>query len=451
MSISSEKTLVFKHFVKDHLPKSLIILVKKIYSGIRNRSIRLKEWIIINQTQYLHAQAIKQIYKKEGAINVVFFALFDSVWKYDQLYHLMDEDSRFNPIILVCPIISYGREDMLLNMEKSSNLFLSRGYNVMPAYNPKTRKYVDVRTELKPDVIFYTNPYKGLIDDRYYIDRYPDILTCYTPYGINECNEYKIVYDSLLENLVWKHYLGFTNHIRYAKEYSRVKGRNTVYSGFPGVDRFIHPHTPTKDVWKIKDRNIKRIIWAPHHTITDYAFVHYSTFLEYCDFMFEMAQKYENNVQIAFKPHPLLRNRLELMWGKEKTLEYYSKWENLPNGILNNGAYEDLFLTSDAIIHDSGSFICEYLYTGNPAMFLSNGKEFNKRYNDFAQDCLKRYYIGKNKDDIEQFILNIITGTDSLKKDRHEFIKTALMPPNGKTASENIIDDLINSLHLPNK
>lgn len=433
-----------KEFAKEYLPTPILQPLKKAYAYYSKESRRERK--LIRLAPKLHAKAVKRIREKKGPINVVFFAIFDSVWKYDELYQLMVEDKRFNPTILVCPFVSYGKESMLETMEKCYNLFKSRSYNVLRAYNSAKNNYIDVRKELEPDIIFYTNPYEGLIDNGYFIKKFTDILTCYTPYSIQESKNPHYHYNLLLHNLLWRYYLGFHSAIGEAKQQARNKGKNTVYTGYPGIDRFIKTGEQFEDVWKIKDRKIKRIIWAPHHTITDYAFISYSTFLDYCDYMLDIAHRYKDKIQIAFKPHPLLRNRLNEMWGCDRTNAYYSKWEELPNGMLEDGAYEDLFMTSDAIIHDSGSFIGEYLYTNHPAMFLSNGRPFFEQYNELGIRCLDNYYIGKNKEDIESFILNLIEGNDPLKEQRERFVTEELLPPNGKLASENIIDDLLKEL-----
>ena len=79
-------------------------------------------------------------------------------------------------------------------------------------------------------------------------------------------------------------------------------------------------------------------------------------------------------------------------------------------------------------------------------MFLENGIPDREKYNDLAIQCLNHYYIGNNEDDIENFIQQVIRGEDPIKEDRISFVKQELYPPNGKLASENIMDDLISSL-----
>lgn len=70
---------------------------------------------------------------------------------------------------------------------------------------------------------------------------------------------------------------------------------------------------------------------------------------------------------------------------KRKTDRYYSEWESLSNAQLETGKYVDLFMTSDAMIHDCGSFTIEYHYTLKPVMYLVKGEEHTKMMNAFAK------------------------------------------------------------------
>ena len=130
----------------------------------------------INTNASKQKKALAQL-KGKNKIKCVFFGLFDSVWKYDELYRLMQVHPRFEPIILVCPIVNFGRDNMLKKMDDAYNFYKVRGFNVIKSYNKETNKYINVKKELSPDIIFYTNPYKGLIDDRYFITNYLDIKT----------------------------------------------------------------------------------------------------------------------------------------------------------------------------------------------------------------------------------------------------------------------------------
>lgn len=393
----------------------------------------------------MQKKALKRLKGKER-LRCVFFALFDEVWKYDGVYRLMSSNPRFEPIVLVCPVVNYGKDNMLNRMDKCYKYFKSKGYNVIKSYNPETDEYIDVYKELAPDLIFYTNPYEGLIDMRYYIDKFRDVLTVYVPYFFGESVNYKVAYNNLFSNLVWRKYVETVKHRAFAIKYADNKGVNTCVVGYPGIEALIDKgYVASYKDWKLGNNvERKRIIWAPHHTLEAVGTCHYSCFLMYCDFMIKMAEKYSDKIQIVFKPHPLLRNKLNEIWGVEKTTLYYSKWEEMPNTALKEGDYEDLFLTSDAMIHDSGSFLIEYLYTNKPVMRTLNDIPLEKMYNPFALECLNHYYFANNDNDIEIFIQNVINGVDSLKEQRTKFVNEVLMPKG--SPSQNIIDDILDSI-----
>ena len=147
---------------------------------------------------------------------------------------------------------------------------------------------------------------------------------------------------------------------------------------------------------------------------------------------------------MVFKPHPLLKNKLDLLWGKEKADGYYAKWKKMPNTNVNEGDYIDLFLTSDAMIHDSGSFISEYLYVNKPVMRTLNDVDESEKMNDFAMECISNHYLAKKESDIEQFIQNVIHDVDPLKDKRTKFVEQVLMPKG--SPSENIVNDILDSI-----
>lgn len=161
--------------------------------------------------------------------------------------------------------------------------------------------------------------------------------------------------------------------------------------------------------------------------------------------MLELAKKYQEEVFWAFKPHPLLRPKLEYMWGEKRTADYYSEWERLENAQVETGKYIGLFMHSDAMIHDCGSFTVEYHYSGKPVMYLMSDNDLTLGFNEFQQRAFDLHYKGWSESDIEKFIIDVINGIDPMAKDRTEFLQKSLTPPNGKDASENIIEVLLSS------
>lgn len=389
-------------------------------------------------------KALKDVQNKRP-LKCVFFVVYYQTWKYDNVYKLMEDNPAFDPLILICPIVNYGKEKMLMHLKEGYSYFKAKNYNVILSYNSNNNKYVDVSAEIKPDIIFYTNPYKGLIDDRYYISNFFDYLTVYVPYAFNNNVDFEFCHNLPLHNMVWRYYAESEEHKHYSEISSACKGRNVVNVGYPGIEQFLNSkHNISCSDWKIEDVTMKKIIWAPHHTINHEGSVIYSCFLRFADYMLLMADKYKDSVQFVFKPHPILKSKLDLLWGKTKADEYYSLWKEKNNCNINDGDYCDLFLSSDAMIHDSGSFIAEYLYVNKPVMRIFNNIPLEKMYNPFALKCLDQYYKAYNEQDIEQFIQNVINGIDPLKEQRTKFVDEVLMPKG--YPSQNIIDDIIDSI-----
>lgn len=406
---------------------------------------RLSDSFCIRMAPKRHRLALSRI-KGKVQLKCVFLVLNESGWKYDYVFQKMLKSKRFDPIIVICPRTGWGKEYMMKKMNAAKVFYNNiKGYPTIVSYDEASGNYIDLRKELQPDIVFYCAPYRGTIEKRYFITNFPDILTVYVPYAFNSSSDYKSFQDELLHNLVWRYYAETNEHKQYSVLNARNHGRNVVVSGYPAIEVYLdQSYSPSFNDWKLKDTYLKRIIWAPHHTIERKGSVVYSCFLQYCDFMVEMAKKYSDTVQFVFKPHPLLRPKLERLWGKEKTDVYFEEWVEMPNTSYSEGNYVDLFLTSDAMIHDSGSFLAEYLYLNRPVMRTMNDCPIEGMYNPFAQKCIEVYYKAYSQGDIEAFIQQVIKGMDPMKEKRSAFVDKDLKPQG--LPSEVILKDILDSI-----
>ena len=198
-----------------------------------------------------------------------------------------------------------------------------------------------------------------------------------------------------------------------------------------------------RNPWKNNSR--KKIIYAPHHSIpgTNGNFIEYSTFLTFGEYMLELARKYKESTQRAFKPHPTLYPKLLKIWGKERTDSYYNTWRDLENAQVELGEYAGLFKHSDAMIHDCSSFIAEYQYARNPVMFLILDMNQRTFQGEFGKKAFEAHCLGRSTNDIENFVIDVINDRDSLQGIRDMFIRDYLTPPNGVSACDNIINTIL--------
>ena len=94
----------------------------------------------------------------------------------------------------------------------------------------------------------------------------------------------------------------------------------------------------------------------------------------------------------------------------------------------NNQDYLETFANSDTMIHDCGSFTAEYLFTNKPCCYmLKNVDDIKRKFLPMGQKCLDNYYKAFNKNDILNFIDNVvIKGIDPMKNQRDKGIKIKL-------------------------
>ena len=425
------------------------VLVKRLLPDIANRFISdLKIHTKIRLAVRNHRKLVRKI-KHKPVISVAFLVIHESIWKYEELYQLMKADKRFSLCIFICPYISYGEKTMKEEMERAYNYFADRGYETISTFDEQRNTWRDIKNIDKPDIVFFTNPHKVTLK-QYQIDNFLNVLTCYSPYAFVVIHKLEIHYKKHFHALLWKHFIETEFHRRYAEDLLSGLTKNTVVSGYPSLESIRHLCVKREDVWKVSDTDIKNIIWAPHHTINeDDSGLAYSTFLQYAEYFREFEKQYSQKIQIAFKPHPLLKSKLFLHpdWGVSRTTEYYESWYNIPNGQLEEGEYHNLFATSDALILDSASFLAEYLYTHRPLLFLERDSDLKSRLNSFGQAIYDHIYVAKELKEIEQFIQSVVVdGADYMQGSRLDFLVNQVMPRSGRTASENMYSEIKNEI-----
>ena len=397
---------------------------------------------MINKAQERTKLAAKRL-KDKKKIEVAFLLTTPGMWKLDYVFKLMQQDPLFHPYIVIFPYSQFKdfSESELWNTIKRTEDFIKvRGFEYIIPYNEQTNRWKDIRKELNPDIVFFTTPYRDILPQFYYY-HFKDKITCYVSYSFQAMNAYRLDYDQISLNMYSAIYAETKMHKHFAETYGRSKGRNYFVTGYPGTEIYLRQDYKAKDVWKSQDITKKRVIWAPHHTIDNNDDFQSSTFLVYAEQMLYLAKKYKDTIQFAFKPHQLLKFKLYKLWGEERTDNYYKQWQDAENTQLEETGYTDLFIGSDAMIHDSGSFTVEYLFLNKPTMFLvSNHQKAEQLFNDFGVLAYNQHYHGYTESDIEAFLSDIVLGqNDNLQQSRTEFIDTYLRQEHNELPSELIV------------
>ena len=404
---------------------------------LRNVMPPIRNWYVkrFAESQRQAAQRLRD----RDVINVAFQLTAPSIWKNDYLYQAMERSDRYHPYIVIMPSTFFRHDDRAsveATIDATECFVKEKGYEYVLPYDRQSHRWKDFCQSHKPDIMVFSVPYKDTFP-KYYIYNFRDTFTCLIPYAFISFDIRKLQYGLIFHSLVGLHVVETEIHKQMAAKVAYNKAINCVVTGYPGIEVFLRKDYLPKMQWKQQETLKKRVIWAPHHTIESVA--GYSTFLRYCDSMLDLARRYSDRVQFVFKPHQVLKLKLHKLWGVERTEQYYSRWKSLSNGQLEEGSYVDLFLASDAIIHDSGSFTTEYLYVGKPCMFLVSDGDMEAKFNEFGKQAYAQYYKGHSLEEIEKFLLHVVLeGNDPMFVQRENFLKTVLTP--NRMPSELIIE-----------
>lgn len=396
---------------------------------MNKESIKLIKWKLFH---YWMSLAVWKIRRKEK-IRFGFLLQELSQWKTEPLYQAMLAHPRFEPVLCISPCLEIaGAENRLIEYCRE------KGYEYM-LLDPGKR----IKEQAGIDFALPEKPYSTQIHTMHWVDRNRDVPFVIIPYFLSTITEDWLVnLRSCL--LCWRE---FVDNESCRQEWAKVqwlKGMNYAVTGLPVMDELLMRREDFPDVWPVADGR-KRIIYAPHHTISDLheEGIAYSTFLDYCETMLALRDKYGAQAYFVFKPHPSLRRKLLKIWGEERTDAYYQRWEKPGFSHVEQGAYLALFKHSDALIHDCGSFTVEYMYMDRPIMYLVRDEDHKENMIPYAKEAFDLHYKGKCADDIDQFIRQVVAGDDPLKEKRMAFKSRHLLPPNGRSACENILHEIL--------
>lgn len=389
---------------------------------ITNPVNRIKFWWYCHR--WMPARVCQMRSKK--TITVVFAIANLGAWKTELLYRTMLAHPRFNPqLVIIKSNEEESREEIIHYLRKQN-------YSCSVLSDSQT-----ICNTLNPDIIFYQKPYEGSYHINHRFSRNKNALLCYIGYGFRNTVD-KWATDEPLMKLCWKIFYENSSVLNEYRAVAENHCVNGLATGIPAMDELLMHKNHFEEKWKYSGAK-KRIIYAPHHSINPENSFQSSTFLQTGRDVLDLAIKYSDRVQWVFKPHPLLRAKLERYWGKEETDAYYNRWAASEWSQFENGKYIEVFKHSDAMIHDCGSYTVEYMYTGNPVLLLKRNAPDVNQFNEMTSKAREIHYQAYDRDDIEKFILNVINDNDPLAQAREQFKRDYLIPPGGHSACENII------------
>ena len=243
--------------------------------------------------------------RQKTKIKVLFVVSEVSIWKTESLYCEMQKHPRLEPLLGVTLTTADKPSESYRKFKLLTKYLTDNNYSYVELYG------CDISDKIKPDIIFYQQPYEGVIDGNLFFRNNKDSLFCHVNYGFNSIGQ-KWVGRSEYLHYCWQTYYENIVAMNYYESVTpfitRSKGHVT---GLPFQNILEKNKDEFNNPWKPQDKAKNKIIWAPHHTISSRSnLLNYSTFLDIADIMLNIAEKYKDYIQIAFKPHPFLLKNL---------------------------------------------------------------------------------------------------------------------------------------------
>lgn len=415
--------MVMKERVKAVTPPIILRGMRPLRRRVSNLTKALVKRVWARKAPVLHKRLLAQ-HRGARPIRVMFLISNTASWKVGPVFEQMMRDADFEPIAAICPITNGGLVTAAQHTAEIARRYLeAQGFPYLDTtkFN-REETWAEIR-RIDPHVVFFTNPH-SMVPKYLHDEILTSRLTCYVPYNheVMAYGDNQEQYNQSSHNAFWRIFVPHEESQKYY-DTTRIRGAaGVIVTGFPACEPLLAPAlTRDPSPWKAQERNKKRVIYAPHWLWRpDIKMATIDTFGEAMRYL---AEKYRDDVQWALRPHPMLKPRLMKTpeWGPQRTEDFFDFWEQSEFCQIHEEDYLPLFQTSDAIIHDSGSFLAEYLYLKKPAMYLMTDQTGDKYFNPFGRRAITSCEVGQSIDDIERFLNCVMSGETEHATDNRFF------------------------------
>ena len=374
-------------------------------------------------------------------VSVAFLHMYATEIQDLNLFETMLRSPYFDPYFIVVPVLFGDQEHQAFNYKRTQKELTDKygEARVLGGFDPQTGVCTDYTARF--DLASTNTPYDGLTVE-YFKSRYwssKGIPVFYIPYFyMGLCRVTRENLQRVDFNFFWKVFVPNRYTKSLAREYMANRGKNLIVTGYPKLDSIprinMHPHTR------------KRIIIAPHHLIGDGA-LDRGGFREYASFLQSIPPNYPG-VDFIFRPHPQMFVTLKKYWSTKDIEDWLKQFVSNENVTYSTeGDYLELLADSDALIHDCGSFVAEYLYFNKPCAYIyRGGVDYEAMQLKLGMRCLDEYYPIKEEPDWSHFIENVVMeGKDPQKSHREKFAKKYIMI-NYPNATQAIYDSIVGEI-----
>lgn len=429
-----------KKLIKSLLSPKIYIILRNIYNSQKYFLRKIENFFLyfyFLRKQNIILAHIKKIKEEKKVIKVAFLHMYATDCQNLCIFEKLVKDSYYDPYFIINPDISRSKDNLYNQYNRSREMLINRygKDRVIDGYDVSKEMFIDYSNEF--DVMTTNNPYDHMAHKYFKISFWgkQNIPIFYISYFyMGRCYVTKENFQQRSFNFIWKIFVENESAYRIAQEVEILKGKNLDISGYPKFDAYTSI--------KVREMGKKIIIISPHHSIEGTE-TSVGAFLEYEKIYLELPRLFKD-LFFVFRPHPLLIEKLNQLWGKETVEKWLKEYlSNSNTSYSTEGDYLELFKESSALIHDCGSFTAEYLFTGKPCAYVfSKNLNMSKTFTKFGRNCIGVHYGIKNRNDIITFLETVIKQEkDILKKERIKFSKEEVMI-NYPNASDYILNTM---------
>ena len=430
--------------IKSKLKKITPAFIIDIYHSFRFYISRKKNAIkykpLIKET-FEHYKEVEERIKNRGdkPLRFASYVVFDSTFGAHGLMDLMLANlQKYSPKIVIIPDVYRGEKQLKEQYNKTKAFFIKKygSEYVLDGYDEASGTFLDYSDQF--DIIYCANPYDSMVNEVHgvkYLSQ-KNVLPIYINYGYSISRwHFETVEQNIELSLFYKYFVDTTYTLKEIKKYNINKGKNAILTGYSKMDSLNNISEKPHD--RIK------ILLAPHHTVKGMdSTLQLSNFLTYYDLILRLPDLYKN-IDFIFRPHPLLFVNLVNygFWTQEEVNSYIDKLTS--KGIIysTESEYLHLFSECNAIIHDCGSYMVEWLYTGKPCCYvIDDEKNLRKQLCLLGNKTLNFHTLAHNEKEILSFIDSVIKNPNNISINK-EIEKNIMI--NYPDVSKEILNNLL--------
>ena len=230
-------------------------------------------------------RALTHQHKKNDKIKIVFFVHRVSIFSsFDSIIEEMMTRDNFEILLVLMPDVGLLEGEYFVSFEeklKSKNIPFIKGVS-------EDGNFFDI-IDYSPDYVFLQTPYYQATKKNPYFSNFLWFFTnvIHIPYAYSTDNKYHITHWDKNDRVIHRAKFNFIEsegHLNLYRKYSRMKDKNVIVMGYPKFDQYLKDWNFEDLQWKIKDKNVKRILWTPHYTVASSGDYIVSDFLNYFDY-----------------------------------------------------------------------------------------------------------------------------------------------------------------------